>query len=67
MHSVTTHGLGLIDAFQLAGALGRLPSSVTIHTIEARNLAPLGSLSADVARQLDVLVESILADLNVTG
>ena len=65
--SVTTHGLGLVEALQLAGALGRLPSSVIIHTIEARNLAPLGSLSADLATQVDVLVESILADLNVSG
>ena len=61
----TTHGLSLIEALLLAETLCRLPRFVTIHTIEARDTSPVGTLSADVSRQLGVLVESMLAELAV--
>ena len=64
---LSSHSLGLIEAFQLAEALGRLPRHVTIHTIEARDTSPGASLSDDIARQLDALVESVLGNLAVIG
>ena len=58
----STHGLGLIDALRLAEALGRLPRLVRIYTIEAMDTSPGISLSPNVARQLDALLERILVD-----
>ena len=56
----STHGLGLVDALRLAGSLGLLPRRVVIYTIEAIEMHPGASISADVDRGLDLLVETVL-------
>lgn len=56
----STHGLGLVEALQLAQTLGRTPGQVVIATVEAQNTAPGSPLSPAAARGLDDLVESIL-------
>jgi hydrogenase maturation protease len=61
----STHGLGLVEALQLAGALGRLPRRVTIQTIEALQTAPCAPLSWQIVRSIDTVVESVLRE--VTG
>jgi hydrogenase maturation protease len=57
---MSSHGLGLVEALHLAEALGRLPRRVRIYTIEARDISPCGPLSAEVALQLEIVVESVL-------
>jgi hydrogenase maturation protease len=59
-----THGLGLIDAFQLAASLGRLPRRAVIFTIEARAVAPHSSVSPELLSRLDALVEAVIARLS---
>jgi hydrogenase maturation protease len=59
----STHGLGVVEALQLAQALGRIPSQVVIATVEAQSTAPGSALSCAVARGLDDLVESIVRRL----
>jgi len=61
---LSSHGLGLVEALQLAEVLGRLPRRVTIHTIEAADSSPGAAMSENFAQQLGVLVGSILADLS---
>jgi len=61
----STHGLGLVQALQLAETLGRLPQRVRIYTIEAQDTSPGAPLSGNVARRLDAVVEAVLVD--VTG
>ena len=56
----STHGLGLVEALQLAQTLGRIPGQVAIATVEAQDTAPGSPLSPAAARGLDDLVESIL-------
>ncbi len=60
---LSSHGLGLVEAIQLAEALGRLPFLVKIFTIEAHDISPGAPLSADIARQIDVLAERVLRAL----
>jgi hydrogenase maturation protease len=60
---LSTHGLGLIDALNLAEALGTLPRRVSVYTIEAKQLSPGALLSWEVAQGLDAVLEAILADL----
>jgi hydrogenase maturation protease len=59
----STHGLGLVQALQLAETLGRLPQRVNIYTIEAEDTSPGAPLSGNVARRLDAVVEAILRDV----
>ena len=60
----STHGLGLVEAFQLAEVIGCHARDSVIFTIEARDIfTGRCPLSDEVARQLESLVESILADL----
>jgi hydrogenase maturation protease len=60
---LSSHGLGLVEAIQLAEALGRLPFLVKIFTIEAHDITPGAPLSVDIARQIDVLAERVLRAL----
>lgn len=63
----STHGLGLVEALQLAEVMGQLPRHVSIYTIEGRDTSPVASLSDEVERQINVVVENVLADVAVTG
>jgi hydrogenase maturation protease len=60
--AVSTHGLGLVAALRMAEALGRLPSRVTIYTVEAAASTPGAPLSAAAERGLVRLVATILAN-----
>jgi hydrogenase maturation protease len=60
---LSTHGVGLVEALQLAEALGRLPWRVNIYTIEASNRALGDSMSPEIAHRLDRLVDSVLGDV----
>jgi hydrogenase maturation protease len=60
----STHGLGLVQALQLAETLGRLPGRVSIYTVEAFDISPCAPLSRNVAARLDAVVEAVLCDLD---
>jgi hydrogenase maturation protease len=60
----STHGVGLVEAFQLAESLGWLPRRVKIHTIEAQDGSPGAPLSKALARPLDSVVEAVLCDVS---
>jgi hydrogenase maturation protease len=62
---LSSHGLGLVEAIQLAETLGRLPDHVKIYTIEAQDTSPGAPLGDDIARQLDALVDYVLGGLAV--
>jgi hydrogenase maturation protease len=60
---LSTHGLSLFEALRLAEILGSLPRHVSIHTVEALCTSPGDSLSGEVARQLEPLVDAVLRDI----
>lgn len=62
---LSTHGPGLVEALQLAEALGRLPRLVRIETVEAQQTSPCAPLSEAALRGLDQLVASLLGRLGV--
>ena len=62
---LSTHGLGLVAALELAEALGRLPRRLKIYTIEADDISPNAPLGTHIAQQLDFLVKDVLANLVV--
>jgi len=47
--SVSTHGLGLVEAIELARALGLLPDRCVVYAIEGGSFAPGAPLSPPVA------------------
>ncbi len=60
---VSSHGLSLGDAVQLARALGRLPGRLIVHAVEAADLETGPGLSAPVAAAAGALVAAVLADV----
>jgi hydrogenase maturation protease len=64
----STHGFGLVEAVELARALGRLPPLCIVYAIEGRSFAVGTSLSppvemavADVARRLRAEIADVIA------
>lgn len=55
----STHGLGPIEALQLAETLGNLPPTVTIYGIEVANCDPSAEMSIAVSRATDSLAEQL--------
>ena len=53
--SGSTHGLGLAMALEMAGVLGRLPSSVVLFAVEAAGCSPVAELSTDLESALPQL------------
>jgi hydrogenase maturation protease len=60
---VSSHGLGLVEALQLAESLGRIPKKVLIYTIEARTIAPDAPPSPEVVAQLDTVLAAVRLQL----
>jgi hydrogenase maturation protease len=63
MSAASTHTLGVGEAIELARALGRLPARVVLYGIEAERIAAGAELTPAVARAVDEVVESVLAEL----
>ncbi|HVP38790.1 MAG TPA: hydrogenase maturation protease [Candidatus Saccharimonadales bacterium] len=61
--AVSTHGLGLAEAVELARRLGQLPARLVIYAIEVRGFEPGAPLSAEVERAVDQVVARIEAEL----
>jgi hydrogenase maturation protease len=62
----STHGLGLIEAVELARALDRLPARLLVVGIEIGDTTAGAPLSAPVAAALDEAVERVRECLAVT-
>jgi hydrogenase maturation protease len=65
--TLSSHGFGLADAFELARALGRLPTCCLAYSIEGVDFAPGAPLSSAVARAVETVAGRILHDLGIGG
>jgi hydrogenase maturation protease len=65
--TLSSHGFGLADAFELARALGRLPPCCLVYSIEGVDFAPGAPLSSAVARAVEAVADRILRDLAIGG
>ena len=59
---VSTHGLGVADAIELARALGRLPERVVVFGIEGSEFGPRDGLSQAVRRGLADAAAAVLRE-----
>lgn len=60
---VSTHGIALADAIELARTLGRLPARCVVYAVEAEDLSPGSPLTPAVARAAADLEPRILEEL----
>jgi hydrogenase maturation protease len=59
LRTTSTHGLGIIQALQLADALGQSSRRIEIHGIEIDRAGPGDSMSPAVAASLPSLVRAV--------
>ena len=62
-YGLSSHGLGLAEALELAQALGQLPTSCVIYAIEAESVDFGAPLSAPAARGVAETVEALRREL----
>ena len=60
---VSTHGMGLADALELARTLGTLPSLCVVYAVEGSSFAPGTPVSPAVARALPLVAERLCRDI----
>lgn len=65
--ALSSHGLGLAEALELARVLGRLPSRCLVYSIEGHDFAPGAPLSPTVAAAVESVAAYILRDLEIAG
>ncbi len=65
--TVSTHGLGLAEAIELARAIGRLPARSVVYVIEAASFDPGSGLTPDVAASVAEVGRRILAEIDTAG
>ena len=58
----SSHALGIVDALELARAIGTLPATVIVYGVEAGNMEAGQTLSPAVAKALDEVVERIVKE-----
>lgn len=63
---ISTHGLNVADALQLAERLGRSPARLRVLGITARDFR-YGPMSQELFEQLDELVDELLVVLGLDG
>ena len=61
--ALSSHGMGLAQALELAAALDLLPARVTVFAVEAASVTPGQPLSPAVAGALPALIASLRAEL----
>lgn len=62
----STHALGVVEAVELARALGDLPARLQVYGIEGEDFGPGEGLSAAVAAAAGALVEELVNTLTQT-
>ncbi len=65
--TVATHGMGVVEAVRLAGALDRLPRTLVLLGVEAADVGIGPGLSPQVAAAMPALVRAVLAELEAAG
>lgn len=60
---MSTHGLGLAEAIELARALGQLPVHCLVYTVEAANVTTGTKLSPVVAAAIDSVCEQVIDNI----
>ena len=60
----STHLVGIVEAIELARALGTLPEQVVVYGVEAGTFVPGEALSRQVAHAVEVVTDRILAELH---
>jgi hydrogenase maturation protease len=65
-HQRSTHGMGLVEALQLAGRLGDLPLDVEIFGVEIENCSPGREISGRVMRAVARLESQIFEEICAT-
>ena len=60
---VSSHGFDIAKAIELARALGTLPARLRVYGIEGRQFDPGASLSPEVERAINSVVQQISADI----
>ena len=58
---LSSHGVGLAEAVELARVLDRLPATLTIFGVEAEQFEYLGEIGTNVASAIDEVVDRIEA------
>jgi hydrogenase maturation protease len=58
----SSHALGMVDALELARAMGVLPATVIVYGVEAGNMEAGQPLSPAVTRALNEVVDRIIQD-----
>jgi hydrogenase maturation protease len=58
---LSSHGVGLAEAVELARVLDRLPATLTIFGVEAEQFEHLGKVGTNVASAIDEVVDRIEA------
>lgn len=58
----SSHALGMVDALELARAMGIFPATVIVYGVEAGNMEAGQPLSQAVSKALDKVVEQIIQD-----
>lgn len=58
----SSHALGMVDAMELARAMGTLPATVIVYGVEADNIEAGQPLSPAVTKALNEVVEQIVQD-----
>ena len=61
--SISTHGLGLFEAFSLAELLGRMPSCVVIYGIEGGSFEPGSPVSPEVLAGVEEVTRRIAQEV----
>jgi hydrogenase maturation protease len=62
---VSTHGLGLAEAIELARALGQLPPLCVVYTIEAVSVEQGHPLSRPVTAAIDIVGEKVQVEIQL--
>lgn len=60
---LSTHGMGLAEALELARALGQLPARCIVYAVEAGRFDAGAALSAPVAESVAVVAARIVAEV----
>lgn len=63
----STHAFGVVEAIELARALGRLPSRVVVYGIEGKSFEAGNEVSPILQKASREVEEMVLADLAVDG
>jgi hydrogenase maturation protease len=63
----STHAFGVVEAVELARAMGRLPGQLIVYGIEGKHFEAGEKLSSEVERAIEELVDRVGGEIGHTG